>query len=91
MLNKVGVDSRLLGDLAHPRSLRSRKAENHKDGIYYDDCYREDHIDIILIGKRKKSSNMPDAVRSRRRGRAARSEDAQSEVCVTAQREPIIR
>ena len=51
MLNQVGVDSRLLGDLAHPRSLRSRKAENHKDGIYYDDCYREDHIDIILIGK----------------------------------------
>jgi hypothetical protein len=30
-----------------------RKAENRKDGIYYDDCYREDHdnyIDIILIG-----------------------------------------
>jgi hypothetical protein len=54
MLDKVGVDYQVAGGTLRILGLSDLgKAENHDDGIYYDDCYREDHdnyIDIILVG-----------------------------------------
>ena len=44
--------TRLLGDLAILGLSDLRRAENHKDGIQYDDCHagHDNYIDIILIG-----------------------------------------
>lgn len=54
ILDKVGVDYRLAGGTLRILGLSDLgRAENHADGIYYDDCYREDrdnYIDIILVG-----------------------------------------
>jgi hypothetical protein len=53
-LDKVGVDYRVGGGTLRVVGLSDLgKAESHEDGVYYDDCYREDrdnYIDIILDG-----------------------------------------
>jgi len=54
LLSKTGVTYHLPGGTLRILGLSDLgKAENHQDGVYYDDCYREDrdnYIDIILVG-----------------------------------------
>ncbi|HEV2711861.1 MAG TPA: hypothetical protein VGU26_02100 [Gaiellaceae bacterium] len=54
LLDKTGVDYEVAGGTLRVVGLSDLgKAENHDDGVYYDDCYREDrdnYIDIILVG-----------------------------------------
>jgi hypothetical protein len=54
LLTKTGVTNHLPGGTLRILGLSDLgRAENHQDGVYYDDCHREDrdnYIDIILVG-----------------------------------------
>jgi hypothetical protein len=54
ILDKVGKEYEVKGGTLRVVGLSDLgKAEDHADGVYYDDCYEEDgdnYIDIILVG-----------------------------------------
>ena len=54
VMDRVGVDYHLAGGTLRVVGLSDLgQAEDHDEGIYYDDCYQEDrdnYIDIILVG-----------------------------------------
>jgi len=62
IIDKVGVEYQVAGGRLRIVGLSDLgRAENTKEGIYYDDCYQEDrdnYIDIILVGDAEAARNI---------------------------------